>query len=631
VGAYGLVVCAYLVLPWPLEATFADVAFRVAAPLGALAACLGALLALPPSALGPWSLLCLAALAAAVSAAVSPQPLSPTALGIARWGLALEALSTLLFAAGAAWLIHQRERARAGEIALDAALLVAAAAVLLNRWTPGVDAALHDGVDPLRAFHAVVQPLAAVCGVVFAGALLASRRASGAGDFAALLAGAAALLAIAAVPTALDLALPTRDAFAAAAVAAWACLAFAALRVGRGGARSLLVAGTGAGSGLLRQAAAPIVALIIAIAVTDAALHPPMRQGTGFTIAVLGLLLSIRLNALLKATRASSLERRQLAQSRALVEVSHALAGTTDLDETLRRVGHWTCQLLNAEAAVLELLSEDGETMEVRAAVGFANVMIGMRFPVDGTFTGWTVRHGEARVTMDPRFESDIQPAARPLLGKRPTAAAPLRYHGRSLGALACVGSRPFDAADIELLGALAEQAAIAIENARLFEEVNRLSLTDALTGLANRRQLEQELAREFEAARRGRGLVAVMLDLNEFKTYNDRYGHLEGDAALRVFGDVLMQESRAMNIVARFGGDEFLALLSDADAAGGRVFIERVRHRLHAVTARSGRPPLSFSAGYAEYAPDMEQPADLIAAADRALYRSKDERPRVG
>jgi diguanylate cyclase (GGDEF)-like protein len=631
IAVYGVVVCVYLLLPWPLDASTADVAFRVAAPLGALAACLGALLALPPSAVGPWSMLCAGAFAAACSGVLLTDPLTPSVTGVERWGMLLGSASTLLFAGGTAWLIHQRERARAGEIALDAALLIAGAAVLLDRYAPGVRTAFEGGGDPLQAFHAVAQPLGALCGVVFAGALLASRREAGTGDFAALLAGAAALLAIAAVPAALDLDIPTRNAFSASAVAAWGCLAFAALRVARGGGQLFLGIGAGAGSSLLRQAAAPIVALILAVTVTDAALRPPMQQSTGYFLAILGLLLAVRLNALLKATRARSTERRQLAQSRALVEVSHALAGATDLDTTLHRVSHWACQLVNAEASVLELLTESGDAMDVHAAVGFTSSMIGMRFPVEGTFTGWAVRHGEARVTLDPRFETDIAPEARALLGKRPTAVAPLRYHGRSLGALTCIGPQPFDAADIELLGALADQAAIAIENARLFEEVNRLSMTDPLTGLANRRRLEQDLAREFEAARRGRGLVAVMFDLNEFKEYNDRYGHLAGDDALRVFGDVLAQETRAMNSAARFGGDEFLALLSDIDAAGARIFIERVRHRYHAASARAGRSALTFSAGFATYTSDMLEPADLLARADEALYRSKAERTRVG
>jgi diguanylate cyclase (GGDEF)-like protein len=626
-GGYGLAVCAYLVLPaLGADLSRIDGALRAAAPLGALAACVGALLALPPGAVLPWTLLCVSALLAA-AAALSQ---ATAAVGI-PWSILLGTMSTCLFAAGAAWLIHQRERERGVEIALDAALLVTAAAVMLLRWSPGVHALLDDGGDAFRVMHVVVRPLAAVCGMLFTAALWASRRESGAGGFAALLAGTAVLLTVSAFPPALTPNAANREIFNAAAVAGWGCLAFAGLRVARGGARAFLSADSDAGSGLLRQAAAPVVALMIAIAVTDAALRPPMRQATAYALALLGLLLAVRLNVLLKATRHRSTERRQLAQSQALVEVSRALAGSTDLDGTLQQVSHWACRLLNAEAAVLELLTDDGERMEVRAAAGFATRMIGMKFPVDGTFTGWSVRHGAPRATADPRFEPDIRPEARRLLGNRPTSVAPLRYHDRPLGALACIGTQPFDSADLELLGALADQAAIAIENARLFEEVNGLSMTDPLTGLSNRRRLEQELAREFEAARRGRGLVAVMFDLNEFKEYNDRYGHLAGDDALRAFGEVLKDETRTMNVAARYGGDEFFVLLADADLAGARVMVERVRHRTLSATSRGGREPLTVSAGIADYHPDMRDPAELVAAADAALYRSKAERPRVG
>jgi diguanylate cyclase (GGDEF)-like protein len=219
-----------------------------------------------------------------------------------------------------------------------------------------------------------------------------------------------------------------------------------------------------------------------------------------------------------------------------------------------------------------------------------------------------------------------IGPDTSALLGDAPMASVPLRFRERTVGVLTCIGTRPFDAEDLELLVAFASQAAIAIEDARLFEQVRTLSVTDALTGLANRRRLDRELEREFSAARRGRRLIGVMFDLDEFKQHNDRYGHLAGDRALKHFAEALNSSTRAMNLAARFGGDEFFALLADADRAGAEVFVERVTERFHETMRQSGNPVLGVSAGIAEFRPDMNTAAELIEAADRALYISKSE-----
>ena len=210
-------------------------------------------------------------------------------------------------------------------------------------------------------------------------------------------------------------------------------------------------------------------------------------------------------------------------------------------------------------------------------------------------------------------------------------AAAPLRYRNRVVGALAVMGRRPFDRRQLELLGALADQAALAIENARLFEQVTALSLMDPLTGLANRRQLDRDLAREFAAAVRGRKLVCVLFDIDRFKEYNDKHGHLAGDEALRLFARALTSETRAMNLAVRYGGDEFLVLLADASAGGAEIFVRRVRQRFPPPGSISALAELSVAAGFAEYRPEMSSQEELIAEADLALYQDKAVRKKGG
>ena len=378
----------------------------------------------------------------------------------------------------------------------------------------------------------------------------------------------------------------------------------------------------------LRKLLVPGAALFMAVAVTDIGLGRPPRPETVVAIALFGTVLALRTAHAFAITDRDAEQRRQLAHTRALVEVTHSLAGTMDLDRTLRTISESAREVFGTRAAGIELVTGDGRSLETRSAIGLPDHVVGLRFPIEGSFTGWVVRHGEPRATADPGRDPYIQPQSLDFLGHWPVAAAPIRFQGETLGALfACIRNDPFDPEELELLHAMAEQAAIAIQNARLFERVIELSVTDPLTGLANRRQLERELAREFAAAQRGRELVAVIFDLDDFKDYNDANGHLAGDQAIQAFGRALKAETRAMNLAARYGGDEFVVLLAGADAQGARAFIERVRTRFAAAVQELGYGPVGVSAGLAAHRADMADTDMLLREADDALYR---EKPRV-
>ncbi|MFW5947250.1 MAG: diguanylate cyclase domain-containing protein, partial [Gemmatimonadota bacterium] len=287
----------------------------------------------------------------------------------------------------------------------------------------------------------------------------------------------------------------------------------------------------------LRKMIVPGAAVFMAAAVLDIGLGRPPQAVTVGVIALFGIVLAVRTGHALRIADRDDARRRQLAHTRALVDVTHSLAGTTDLDATLQTISESARSVFGTRAAGIELVTSDGGSLETRAAVGLPDSVVGLRFPIEGSFTGWVVRHGKPRATVDPARDPYIQPQSLDFLGHWPVAAAPIRFRGETLGALfACMRDDPFDAEELELLNAMAEQAAIAIENARLFERVSQMSVTDPLTGLANRRQLQHELGREFAAARRGRDLAVVMFDLDEFKNYNDAHGHLVGDRALVAF-----------------------------------------------------------------------------------------------
>jgi diguanylate cyclase (GGDEF)-like protein len=202
----------------------------------------------------------------------------------------------------------------------------------------------------------------------------------------------------------------------------------------------------------------------------------------------------------------------------------------------------------------------------------------------------------------------------------------PLVSEGELIGALSVshVESRDYSPREARLLERFAHHAAVAVANARLHDRVRTLSLTDPLTGLPNRRHMNILLEKEFAAAERGRSLSVVLFDLDDFKRYNDTMGHPAGDAVLKRFAEILREETRAMNMAARYGGDEFICILSGTNDEGGAIHAGRVMRAVHKDDLMSD---MGVSAGMAVYDPDMKTPEDLIRAADRELYRAKADR----
>ncbi|MGI9628411.1 MAG: diguanylate cyclase [Longimicrobiales bacterium] len=154
--------------------------------------------------------------------------------------------------------------------------------------------------------------------------------------------------------------------------------------------------------------------------------------------------------------------------------------------------------------------------------------------------------------------------------------------------------------------------------------EAEGLAFTDLLTHLPNRRHARFFMENEFAAARRGRTLSVVLFDLDHFKVYNDRWGHVAGDGALKTFAEILVQNTRRMNLSGRFGGEEFVSVLAGSDGEGALAFAERVRNALR--NTQLDRGSLTVSAGVATFHPSMKSPDELLAAADHALYRAKGE-----
>jgi diguanylate cyclase (GGDEF)-like protein len=237
-----------------------------------------------------------------------------------------------------------------------------------------------------------------------------------------------------------------------------------------------------------------------------------------------------------------------------------------------------------------------------------------------------------ASVTVD-RDDPNADPAEATLLrhdGNRSLVMLPLVVKGQAIG-LVEMNSRTVSGLgpeQLELARTMANEAAMALENARLYEEARALADRDPLTGFYNHRYLHQRLAEEVTRANRaGEPLSVLMLDLDKFKLVNDSFGHLYGDRVLSWTAEVIRSTLRSSDIPARYGGDEFAILLPATSAKAAA----RAADRIHTAFAAAGhigeageQIDVSLSIGVATYPEDGRSATELIAVADAALYRDK-------
>jgi diguanylate cyclase (GGDEF)-like protein len=217
----------------------------------------------------------------------------------------------------------------------------------------------------------------------------------------------------------------------------------------------------------------------------------------------------------------------------------------------------------------------------------------------------------------DPRL-SLLLPMARNLV------VVPMFTEGHPIGVLVLeYGEGRIERRTVTMLIQFASHAALALRNAWLGEQVQKMADTDALTGLANRRTFARTLEREVaRAARRGEPLSLAMIDIDHFKTINDKHGHPAGDEVLRRIARALKEECRAFDTPARFGGEEFAVVLPACNSKESISVAERLRLGM----ARIGMDfPVTASAGVATFPTHAADAESLVRAADSALYESKE------
>ncbi|MBI5034186.1 MAG: PAS domain S-box protein [Chloroflexi bacterium] len=327
---------------------------------------------------------------------------------------------------------------------------------------------------------------------------------------------------------------------------------------------------------------------------------------------------------LLDETRARA--RRQ----EALYHISTSLTYIRKPSELCQVVTQACRDFLNYAYLGIFLLDPATGDRVLHAYYGWQDIIPYWRFHPGEGLSDKAVRTGQWQYWSNVKAEPQYIPVHE---GLRSEVDVPIKVGDSILGVLIAEDAREnaFDEDDFEILQAVANQLAVALENARLYEEQKQLSITDSLTGLYNRRHFVELAQREFQRAHRLNSPCALlMLDLNDFKHVNDTYGHSAGDEALQLVAKMLVKNIRSIDVVARYGGDEFVILLPDcsrelAQQIAGRL--EKANHRMKFV-ARDQPVQLSYSLGIgiATLAPD-ETLDDLLVRADSEMYIEKAKR----
>ncbi|HMA35738.1 MAG TPA: diguanylate cyclase [Chloroflexia bacterium] len=326
--------------------------------------------------------------------------------------------------------------------------------------------------------------------------------------------------------------------------------------------------------------------------------------------------------------------RKALARTQALYQTARSLIIIESLDELLQAVVNGAAAALPADAVTVVTfdLAAQQVTHVVNGGPG-STLVYDVLFPeLEEGLSGWVLRERQATRSPggapDPR-ESPVVQRRRAAMNCGAIMVAPLIYRDALLGTITASNrpdERDFTAEDLELLLALAHQAASAIANAQLFSQVQNLAMTDSLTGLYNRRGFLTLGLREVERARRAeQGLAVLVLDIDHFKQINDTYGHAVGDQVLCAIGDRCRASIREIDVLGRIGGEELAIVLPAASRLTAFTAAERLRRAIAETPLASSAGPIaatiSIGVATAPAAPDL---ARLLDEADHALYRAK-------
>jgi diguanylate cyclase (GGDEF)-like protein len=319
--------------------------------------------------------------------------------------------------------------------------------------------------------------------------------------------------------------------------------------------------------------------------------------------------------------------------SNSLVGFSDSLYNIRDKDSLLNTLLEKTLHMLEAEQGSLMLMDPDTSELVVEARRSYDDtVQAKMRLKANEGIAGQVLENGGPLLVADIEEDPRIKQGSRPRYKTKSFISVPIKIENKFSGVINIsdkIKGHSFDDSDLNVIQSIINSATVAIERSLLYkraEVLQKLSITDHLTGIYNRRYLNRRLSEEITRYNRYKHSFSfMMLDMDKFKEYNDTYGHIPGDNLIREVASVLDKSLRTIDIAARFGGDEFVAIFPQTSKIDAIQITNRLKEKIdEALGQHNVDVPLSVSMGLATFPDDANSIMELIEKTDQALYLAK-------